>query len=128
MLLGYLSWGALLVGAFRGILPGRRRRVVALAVGSAGRKTSLPFGPFMVARALAALWITDPVLNLMLPRDADQAAGSRSGAAWADQPEADGCHHGLLPPVAGTELLVQAGDIGLRGREADVHESRERRD
>lgn len=68
LLLGYLSWGALLVGAFAAFFLGAAVGVVALAIGSAGRKTSLPFGPFMVVGALAALWITDPVLDLMLRR------------------------------------------------------------
>jgi leader peptidase (prepilin peptidase)/N-methyltransferase len=66
MLLGYLSWGALLAGAFAGFFLGAVVGVVAMAVGSAGRKTALPFGPFMVIGALAALWITDPMVGLLL--------------------------------------------------------------
>jgi leader peptidase (prepilin peptidase)/N-methyltransferase len=68
MLLGYLSWGALIVGAFAGFFLGALVGVVVMATGSGGRKTALPFGPFMVAGALAALWITQPGLSLLLYR------------------------------------------------------------
>ena len=67
LVLGYLSWSALAIGAFAGFFLGAVVGVVVMAVGTAGRKTALPFGPFMVAGALAALWVADPVMGLLLP-------------------------------------------------------------
>jgi leader peptidase (prepilin peptidase)/N-methyltransferase len=68
LVLGYLSWGAVVVGAFGGFFLGAVVGVVVMATGSAGRKTAVPFGPFMVAGALAALWITRPALEMLLHR------------------------------------------------------------
>jgi len=68
MVLGYLSWTALVVGAFAGFFLGAVVGLVVIAVGAGGRKTALPFGPFMVIGALAALWIANPVIALVLPR------------------------------------------------------------
>jgi leader peptidase (prepilin peptidase)/N-methyltransferase len=68
MVLGYLSWTALVVGAFAGFFLGAVVGVVVIAVGAGGRKTALPFGPFMVIGALAALWVANPVIALVLPR------------------------------------------------------------
>jgi leader peptidase (prepilin peptidase)/N-methyltransferase len=67
MVLGYLSWSALVVGAFAGFFLGAAVGMVVIATGAGGRKTALPFGPFMIAGALAALWVTDPVMGLVLP-------------------------------------------------------------
>jgi leader peptidase (prepilin peptidase)/N-methyltransferase len=49
--LGYVGWSALLVGAFAGFFFGAVVAVVAMALGRAGRKTALPFGPFMIVGA-----------------------------------------------------------------------------
>jgi leader peptidase (prepilin peptidase)/N-methyltransferase len=68
MLLGYLSWAALVVGAFAGFFLGAVIGVIVIATGAGGRKTAVPFGPFMVVGALAALWVTEPVLDLVLRR------------------------------------------------------------
>jgi leader peptidase (prepilin peptidase) / N-methyltransferase len=68
MVLGYLSWGALVIGAFAGFFLGAVVGVLVMATGSGGGRTALPFGPFMVAGALAALWITQPALSLLLYR------------------------------------------------------------
>ncbi|WP_281274040.1 prepilin peptidase [Nocardioides marmoriginsengisoli] len=53
--LGYLSWGALLTGAFLGFVLGALVGVLLLAVGKAGRKTAVPFGPFMLVGAWVAI-------------------------------------------------------------------------
>jgi leader peptidase (prepilin peptidase)/N-methyltransferase len=66
LLLGYLGWAELVVGAFAGFFLGAVVGVAVMAVGAGGRKTALPFGPFMVLGALAALWITDPLVDLLL--------------------------------------------------------------
>lgn len=47
-LLGYISWGALLTGAFLGFFLGAVVGVVLMASTKASRKTALPFGPFML--------------------------------------------------------------------------------
>ncbi|MEV5716746.1 prepilin peptidase [Amycolatopsis mediterranei] len=60
-ILAYLSWPALLVGAFGGFLLGAVAGVVVLATGKGGRKTALPFGPFMIAAALVAIFAAGPL-------------------------------------------------------------------
>ncbi|RSM40536.1 prepilin peptidase [Amycolatopsis balhimycina DSM 5908] len=60
-ILGYLSWAALLIGAFGGFLLGAVAGVAVLATGKGGRKTALPFGPFMIAGALVAIFVAGPL-------------------------------------------------------------------
>jgi leader peptidase (prepilin peptidase) / N-methyltransferase len=54
--LGYLSYAALLVGAFAAFLLGGVVGVVVLLSRHGARKTALPFGPFMFAGTLIALF------------------------------------------------------------------------
>lgn len=55
--LGWLGWGSVLVGAFLGFLLGAVVGVALIVFGSAGRKSAIPFGPFMLAGAfIAVLW------------------------------------------------------------------------
>ncbi len=65
-LLGYLSWSALIVGAFAGFLLGAVAGAMLLAVGRGGRKTELPFGPFMIVGALLALFFAAPIAHAYL--------------------------------------------------------------
>lgn len=51
----YLSWGTLLAGAFGGFLFGALTGVLLMAAKRAGRKSALPFGPFMLLGAWAAI-------------------------------------------------------------------------
>lgn len=51
----YLTWGTFLVGAFMGFLLGAVAGVLLMAGGKAGRKTAVPFGPFMILGAFAAI-------------------------------------------------------------------------
>jgi leader peptidase (prepilin peptidase)/N-methyltransferase len=51
LFLGWLGWGELAVGAFAAFLLGGLFGVVLLAVRRAGRKSSIPFGPWMLAGA-----------------------------------------------------------------------------
>ncbi|MFL6144149.1 MAG: prepilin peptidase [Labedaea sp.] len=60
LMLGYLSWAALVVGAFAGFLLGAVAGVVVLVSRRGDRKTALPFGPFMLAGALLAMFVADP--------------------------------------------------------------------
>ena len=55
--LGWLSWGALVVGGFLGFLLGAVLGGLLMVVGRAGRKSKIPFGPFMLLGALlGVLW------------------------------------------------------------------------
>ena len=61
-MLAYLSWSALQFGAFSGFLLGAIVGVAMMATGRGGRKTALPFGPFMIAGALLAIFFADPLV------------------------------------------------------------------
>lgn len=60
-LLAWLSWSVLLVGTFLGFALGAVVGIALMALGRAGRKSALPFGPFMLAgtwiAVLASPWI-----------------------------------------------------------------------
>lgn len=51
MCLAWLGWGALAVGAFAAFLLGGVFGIALIAARRAGRKTAIPFGPFMLAGA-----------------------------------------------------------------------------
>ena len=53
--MAYLSWGTLLTGAFLAFIAGSVVGVLLMMVGKAGRKTAIPFGPFMILGAVAAV-------------------------------------------------------------------------
>lgn len=53
--LGYLGYGALVVGAFLGFLYGGIVGILIVALKDGGRKTKVPFGPFMLMGALTAI-------------------------------------------------------------------------
>jgi len=50
--LGWLGWGEVVVGTFLGFLLGAVVGVGLMLLGRAGRRTALPFGPFMLVGAL----------------------------------------------------------------------------
>lgn len=57
MYLGWLGWGVLAVGGFLGFLLGGLVGGALMMANRAGRKTAIPFGPFMLMGALlAVLW------------------------------------------------------------------------
>jgi len=60
--LAYLSWSALVIGAFLGFLLGAVIGVVLIAGGRGHRKTVVPYGPFMIAGALLALFVAPAIL------------------------------------------------------------------
>jgi len=55
-LMGYLSWPALLVGTFGAFLLGSIVGVALILSSRGGRKTAIPFGPFMIAAALITVF------------------------------------------------------------------------
>lgn len=63
--LGYLNPGIAPVGLFFGFLIGAVVGVLAMAVGKAGRKTALPFGPFLAVGAVAAVFCGQWFIDLM---------------------------------------------------------------
>ena len=53
--LGWLGWGEVIVGGFLGFLFGGVVGIALMVMGKAGRKSKIPFGPFMLAGALVAI-------------------------------------------------------------------------
>jgi len=51
----YLSWGTLLTGAFLGFFLGAVAGLMLIAARRAGRRSAVPFGPFMLLGAWAAV-------------------------------------------------------------------------
>ena len=59
--LGWLSWGAPIVGTFAGFVVGAVVSIVLLATGRANRRTAVPFGPSMLVGALVAVLWAEPI-------------------------------------------------------------------
>jgi leader peptidase (prepilin peptidase)/N-methyltransferase len=59
--LGWWSWEALVVGAFLAFLLGGLVAVPLVLSRRAGRRSRIPFGPYMLAGALVALVVAEPV-------------------------------------------------------------------
>ncbi|MFF4034773.1 prepilin peptidase [Streptomyces sviceus] len=55
--LGWYGWDTVLLGTFAGFLLGALWGGVLVLAGKAGRKTAIPFGPFLIAGAYAGLLI-----------------------------------------------------------------------
>ena len=68
--LGWLGWGEVVIGGFLGFLFGGVVGLGLMLVRRAGRKSQIPFGPYMLAGALVAvLWggaLADLYLDLVL--------------------------------------------------------------
>ena len=54
--LGYLNPGIVPIGLFLGFLLGAVAGIAAMAIGKGGRKTALPFGPFLAAGTVIAVF------------------------------------------------------------------------
>jgi leader peptidase (prepilin peptidase)/N-methyltransferase len=69
--LGWLGWGAVAIGAFAGFLLGGLAGGILLATQAAGRKSRIPFGPYMLAGAFLAVFAAAPIadwyVNLLTP-------------------------------------------------------------
>jgi leader peptidase (prepilin peptidase)/N-methyltransferase len=66
--LGYLNPGFVAVGIFLGFASGAVVGVLLMAIGRAGRKTAVPFGPFLAAGSIAAVWLGQPMIDSVLHR------------------------------------------------------------
>lgn len=66
LLLGWIGWGHVVLGAFLAFLFGGLYSVLLLATRRAGRRSEIPFGPFMLAGALATVVWGDAVLAAYL--------------------------------------------------------------
>ncbi|HEY0167979.1 MAG TPA: prepilin peptidase [Jatrophihabitans sp.] len=62
-MLGWLSYSALLVGAFTAFLLGGVAGVAVIASRRGSGKTPLPFGPFMLTAAAVALCLAQPLID-----------------------------------------------------------------
>jgi leader peptidase (prepilin peptidase) / N-methyltransferase len=62
--LGYLSWGRVALGFFLAFLIGALSGIALMITGKAGRKTQVPFGPFMALGAIIATLYGRPLLDL----------------------------------------------------------------
>ena len=65
--LGWLGLPYVPVGLFLGFLFGSIVGVAAMAVGKAGRRTALPFGPFLAAGTVIAVFVGQPVIDRLWP-------------------------------------------------------------
>ena len=59
--LGWLGWDAVAIGAFAGFLLGGLAGSILLALKLAGRKSRIPFGPYMLAGAFLAVFAAAPL-------------------------------------------------------------------
>lgn len=66
--LGYLGWAQIYAGFLIGFLLGAVIGVLLMVVGKAGRKTAVPFGPFMAAGAVVVSFWGEPIVALWTGR------------------------------------------------------------
>lgn len=66
--LGYLGLSFVFVGFLAAFVIGAVVGLALMAAGKAGRKTAIPFGPFMFIGAVVALYVTGPFISVALPR------------------------------------------------------------
>jgi leader peptidase (prepilin peptidase) / N-methyltransferase len=66
--LGYLEWGRVAIGFFLAFLIGAVSGITLMIAGKAGRKTQVPFGPFMALGAIIATLYGRPILDLWAGR------------------------------------------------------------
>jgi leader peptidase (prepilin peptidase) / N-methyltransferase len=59
--LGWVGWGALAVGAFAAFLWGGLFGIALLLLRRAGRKTAIPFGPWMILGAWTGIFTGEPI-------------------------------------------------------------------
>jgi leader peptidase (prepilin peptidase)/N-methyltransferase len=64
----YLSWGAFLTAAFGAFLLGAVAGLALMVGGRAGRRTAVPFGPFMLVAAWGSILGASGLGDLYLAR------------------------------------------------------------
>ncbi len=64
--LGWLGWGPLVIGGFLGFLLGGVVGGALMVVGRAGRKSKIPFGPFMILGAFLAVFFGQAISDWYL--------------------------------------------------------------
>jgi leader peptidase (prepilin peptidase)/N-methyltransferase len=62
--LGFLGWGPLVVGAFLAFLVGGLSGIALMATHRAGRKSKIPFGPFMIVGSFVGVFAGHPLAHL----------------------------------------------------------------
>jgi leader peptidase (prepilin peptidase) / N-methyltransferase len=66
--LGWLNPGMVAMGFFLAFLFGAVVGVVVMIISRGGRKTAVPFGPFLAAGTMAAVWLGQPMIDALLGR------------------------------------------------------------
>jgi leader peptidase (prepilin peptidase)/N-methyltransferase len=61
--LGWVSWGAVVIGTFAAFLLGAVVGITVMVTGRGGRKAKIPFGPFMFVGAAIALVAAAPLVD-----------------------------------------------------------------
>ncbi len=61
--LGWLGWGPLVIGAFSAFLIGGLVGIALMAAKKAGRRSGIPFGPFMFAGAAVGIAFGESLWN-----------------------------------------------------------------
>ena len=61
--LGYLSWWHVFFGLFAGFIYGSVIGLALAALGKAGRKQRIPFGPFLAAGAMTIILVGQPLID-----------------------------------------------------------------
>lgn len=64
MFLGYLGWGRLVIAFFAAFAIGAVAGIVLMIAGKAGRKTAIPFGPFLALGAVISALAGETLLDL----------------------------------------------------------------
>ncbi len=64
--LGYVGWGALIIGIFGAFLGGSVVSVLLIATGVRTRKDLIPFGPYLAAGAFLALFVGQAIADAYL--------------------------------------------------------------
>ncbi|GAB4067619.1 A24 family peptidase [Angustibacter speluncae] len=64
--LGYLGWGEVVVGWFLGFLVGGLGGAVLIVLRRAGRKSKIPFGPYMLVGAWLSVLAAEPMIDWYL--------------------------------------------------------------
>ena len=68
LVMGWLEFGVVFVGLFFGFLLAAVIGIALMMLKRRGRKDRIPFGPFLAAGAVLALWVGVPVIDVYLGR------------------------------------------------------------